>query len=73
MGINEFVDKVAEMRQAQREYFGARRGKDKLTIAKALSKSILLEIAVDTTIREFRIRRAEKVLNELAERSKQNE
>lgn len=71
MEINEFVDKVAEMRQAQREYFGARKGKDKLKIANALSKSILLEIAVDTTIREFRIRRAEKVLEELSKNSEQ--
>lgn len=73
MELNEFVDKVAEMRQAQIEYFAARRAKaEKLTIAKALSKSILLEIAVDTAVREFRIRRAEKVINELAERSKKS-
>lgn len=44
------------MRQAQREYFSALRGGDELKIAKALSKSILLEIAVDAAIREFRMR-----------------
>ena len=73
MELSRFVDQVADMRQAQKEYFSARKSKkDKLTIGKALNKSILLEIAVDTTIREFRIRRAEKVLNELAQRCKKS-
>lgn len=57
MGLSEFIGQVADMRQAQREYFSALRGGDELKIAKALSKSILFEIAVDATIREFRLRK----------------
>ena len=72
MELNEFVNKVAEMRQAQKQYFNARKTKkDKLTVGKALIRRIIWEVAVDTAIREFRIRQAEKVIMELSKRMHQ--
>ena len=51
MNARQFFDLVAQMRDAQKEYFALRKsGADKVTVGQALSYSIDLEWKVDKEI-----------------------